>query len=181
MSSCGRKFLPVAGKFLLWQQIYSCGRIFFPVTGKSSMRQEISSCGTKFLTKNFFPGQDISGIFHPSDIKLQQKCMIFGYISKSWQKCVILVISKNSNKSAWFLFKTSPEGSRLPAKILGILAAKIQPWREQWFFSSLQSGKIWIINTILYTRQISHLYLYIYCVFVHHLSCLHKPIIEQLI
>ena len=45
------------------------------------MRQETSSCGTQSLTKYFRLGQDISEIFHPSDIKLQQKCVIFGYTS----------------------------------------------------------------------------------------------------
>ena len=51
------------------------------MTGNLFLQQEISSSGAKFLTQNFFPGQDISGIFHPSDSILHQKCVIFGYIS----------------------------------------------------------------------------------------------------
>ena len=52
-----------------------------------------------------------------------------------------LVISQNRNKSAWFLFKTSPEGSRLPAKILGTLAAKIPPCCRVQNISSYTSSQ----------------------------------------
>ena len=44
-----------------------------------------------------------------------------------------MVLSLNGNNRAWFFsLKTLPEGSRLPAKILGILAAKIPPWSTAW-------------------------------------------------
>ena len=72
-----RKFLPGTGNFFLWQEKSSCDREFLLVTGYFSLRQKISSCGTKLFAKYFFPGQDISGIFHPSNINSQQKCMIF--------------------------------------------------------------------------------------------------------
>ena len=94
-SSFNRKFLPVTGNFFLRQEISSCDRKFLPVTGNFFLLQEIyletgnflpwqeiSTCDMKFLTQSFFQGQDISDIFHPSDIKSQQKRGISGYISK---------------------------------------------------------------------------------------------------
>ena len=87
--SFNRKFL----LFFLWQGISSCDRKFIPVTRHFFLWQKISSCDSRFLKKylaiNIFPGQDISGIFYSSDIKPWQKWVIFGYISKSQQKCMI--------------------------------------------------------------------------------------------
>ena len=78
------------------------------MTGNLFLQQEISSSGAKFLTQNFFPGQDISGIFYASDAKLQQKGVIFGYISKSRQKWAIFVQNftgefKASCQDSWHL------------------------------------------------------------------------------
>ena len=114
IASCDRKFLAVTGYFLLWQEISSCHRKFLLVTGNSFLSQEISSCGMKFLIQNFSPGQDISGMFHPSDIKSQKKCVIF-------------VLSQNCDESEWFLFKTSPESSNFLPRFLASLPLKSRP------------------------------------------------------
>ena len=77
ISSCDRKFLPLTGNFYQWQEISTTDRKFLTVTGYFFLSQDISSCGMKFITQNFLPGQNISGIFLPSDIKSQQKHVIF--------------------------------------------------------------------------------------------------------
>ena len=102
ISSCDRTFLPVTEHFFLSQEIYSCDGKFLPVTRNLFLRQEISSCGTKFLTQNLFLMQDISEIFHLSDVKSRQKCVIFGHISKLRQKCVIFAQNFASElKASW--------------------------------------------------------------------------------
>ena len=139
MSSCERKFLPVTGYVLLWQEILSVtenfvqwkerssfNRKLLPVPESLFLQQEISSCNRKFLpeTENFF-------LWH----KVSNKKFLFGkrvfleyfiLLKKNHDiSAWFLVICQNCYKSAWSFFITSPEGSRLPAKILGSLAAKI--------------------------------------------------------
>ena len=122
--SCDRDFLPVTGnkkfssvkgKIILQQKVSSCDRKFSSVTEHFFLSQEMSPWDRKFLPvtqsflhQNFYPGQDISGIFQPSDIKSWQKCLIFGYISKLWQKCLLFVQNfareyKTSCQDSWYL------------------------------------------------------------------------------
>ena len=45
-----RKFLPLTGNFVLWQEISSSYRKFTPLLGYFFLWQEISSCKRKFLS-----------------------------------------------------------------------------------------------------------------------------------
>ena len=105
-SFCDRKFLRVTGNFFLWHEISSCDRKFL-------LSQEISFCHRKFIpeTGNFFLRHKVS---YPKFFPGQDFWNILSFLYKI-------------KTSLWILFKTSPENSRLPAKILGTLAAKIRP------------------------------------------------------
>ena len=147
-SSFNRKFIPVRGNFSLWQDISSCDKKFLPVTGNFSLRQEMSSYGMKFLTQNFFPGQDISGIFHPSDIKTWQKCVIFGYITKSRQKCMLFVQNfawefKAFCQDSWHLGRQSINWCWLaPTPHIGPNQIWTDIWAVNYWGGSTTFGKI---------------------------------------
>ena len=81
--SCDRKLCPLTENFVVWQEISSFNMKFLHVA-QSSLNIFFCFAGS------FFCWQEISAIFHPSDIK-------------SWQKCVIFfVVPQNCNKMPWF-------------------------------------------------------------------------------
>ena len=103
-----------------------------PVTGNIILQQENSSSGRRLLTgignkslcdRKFLPGTEKFFLWHevPCRKVLSRAgsfCNISSFWYKSWQKCVIFVISEDHNKSAWFFFKTLPESSGFLARFL---------------------------------------------------------------